>query len=347
MTTSTRGPARPTPTSRSSIGTRRATGRPRRPGRPVPRPGARRAERLGRCSRERSAPPDFLASRDPGSRAGGERRRSPGRRIGRHRRRCRATRPRHRRRHRMSSRASSGPQARRAPAAERSEPISRPPSGAYPTTTASGRRPTVSSTRSRVAAARRPVVGERQTLRGLPDDQDPSGLARHPADRGLGRCPGRRGARPLLPPGAAGRRRRALARARRPAGRRPWRPPHPPRRRSPNRRPRPTRSSPATRSRRSPRSSALTVDQLLAANAETIKNPDKIKVGQEIIIPVPTARRGHRPVGRGPRGDARAVGAPPYRGAMLIAVILPASTRNVASMCWVGAPGRTTSRSAS
>src|SRR6187402_1640431 len=32
---------------------------------------------------------------------------------------------------------------------------------------------------------------------------------------------------------------------------------------------------------------------------------------------------------------------------MLIAVILPASTRNVASMCWLCAPGRTTSRSAS
>ena len=32
----------------------------------------------------------------------------------------------------------------------------------------------------------------------------------------------------------------------------------------------------------------LTLDELLAANKDTIKNPDKIKVGQVIIIPVPT-----------------------------------------------------------
>jgi LysM repeat protein len=31
----------------------------------------------------------------------------------------------------------------------------------------------------------------------------------------------------------------------------------------------------------------LTLDELLAANKETIKNADKIKVGQVIIIPVP------------------------------------------------------------
>jgi LysM repeat protein len=33
----------------------------------------------------------------------------------------------------------------------------------------------------------------------------------------------------------------------------------------------------------------LTVDQLLAANADTITNPDRIAVGDEIIIPVPPA----------------------------------------------------------
>ena len=68
------------------------------------------------------------------------------------------------------------------------------------------------------------------------------------------------------------------------------------------------------------------------------------------------ARRGDRPVRRGTRGqrDPRTIRRGPQprtrrtsRGAMLIAVIFPASTRNVASMCWVGAPGRTTSRSAS
>jgi LysM repeat protein len=31
----------------------------------------------------------------------------------------------------------------------------------------------------------------------------------------------------------------------------------------------------------------LTVDQLLAANEDTIENPDRIVVGDEIIIPVP------------------------------------------------------------
>ena len=31
----------------------------------------------------------------------------------------------------------------------------------------------------------------------------------------------------------------------------------------------------------------MTVDQLIAANKKTIKDADKIKVGQEIVIPVP------------------------------------------------------------
>ena len=31
----------------------------------------------------------------------------------------------------------------------------------------------------------------------------------------------------------------------------------------------------------------VTVEQILDANKDTIKNPNKIKVGQEIIIPVP------------------------------------------------------------
>jgi hypothetical protein len=30
------------------------------------------------------------------------------------------------------------------------------------------------------------------------------------------------------------------------------------------------------------------VDELLAANKDTIKNKDRIKVGQEIVIPLPT-----------------------------------------------------------
>lgn len=35
------------------------------------------------------------------------------------------------------------------------------------------------------------------------------------------------------------------------------------------------------------RAFGLTLDELLAANSETIKNPDRIAVGDEIIIPVP------------------------------------------------------------
>lgn len=37
------------------------------------------------------------------------------------------------------------------------------------------------------------------------------------------------------------------------------------------------------------RSFGLTLDQLLAANKETIKDPDRIVVGDEIVIPVPTS----------------------------------------------------------
>ena len=31
----------------------------------------------------------------------------------------------------------------------------------------------------------------------------------------------------------------------------------------------------------------MTLDELLAANTETIKDPDKISIGDEIIIPLP------------------------------------------------------------
>ena len=35
------------------------------------------------------------------------------------------------------------------------------------------------------------------------------------------------------------------------------------------------------------RAFGLTLDELLAANTETIKDPDRIAVGDEIVIPVP------------------------------------------------------------
>ena len=73
--------------------------------------------------------------------------------------------------------------------------------------------------------------------------------------------------------------------------------------------------------------------------------------GQQIIIPVPAEDRGRGgPSGATARQRRSQHAATPPRasaGAMLIAVIWPASTRNVASMCWLWAPGRTTSRSAS
>ena len=91
----------------------------------------------------------------------------------------------------------------------------------------------------------------------------------------------------------------------------------------------------------------LTVDQVLAANPQ-IKDPNKIKIGDEIVIPVPPSdeepggEESRRRPDAGPRTARRAL-----PGEKLIEVILPASTRNVASRWTVGAPGRTTSRSAS
>ena len=111
----------------------------------------------------------------------------------------------------------------------------------------------------------------------------------------------------------------------------------------------------------------VTMEALLAANPK-IKNPNKIGVGDPINIPVPEADAGNGGVRRGSRRrsdrqprigrDRRgAPGASPGRGALrrrrqrengvrLIEVILPASTRNWASRCWLGAPGRRTTRSA-
>ena len=47
----------------------------------------------------------------------------------------------------------------------------------------------------------------------------------------------------------------------------------------------------ATRCPRSHGSSSITLDELLAANKDTIKNPDKIASGDEIVIPVPGCPR--------------------------------------------------------
>ena len=91
-------------------------------------------------------------------------------------------------------------------------------------------------------------------------------------------------------------------------------------------------------------SSTSTLDALLAANKDTIKNPNRIRVGDEIIIPLPEteqvpAEASASPSAREPPSPSAGRPSGASAGAMLIAVIRPASTRNVASMCWVGAPG--------
>ena len=166
-------------------------------------------------------------------------------------------------------------------------PISRPPSGAYPTTTASGRRPTVSSTRTRVQqhdgpaweSAKRyeayPTIKTRAGLPGIPRIAIWAGalgvaalaLFFLPALLGVGG--GGTGASPS-PSGTA-----VVATA------------SP----DPTASPQPTQQTYILKSGdtllKVAKKFGLTLDQLVAANKDTIKNPDKVKVGQEIIIPAP------------------------------------------------------------
>ena len=91
----------------------------------------------------------------------------------------------------------------------------------------------------------------------------------------------------------------------------------------------------------------VALDDLIAANAENIPNPDKLQIGDQVIIPVPESdelpeRDLIAGSGATRAGPARAR----YRGARLMLVIFPASTRNDASRCWLGAPGRTLRTSA-
>lgn len=168
-------------------------------------------------------------------------------------------------------------------------PISRPASGAYPTTTASGRRPTVSSTRTRVQqqqhdgpsweSAKRyeayPTIKTRAGLPGIPRIAIWAGalgvaalaLFFLPALLGVGG--GGTGASP------SPSRTPVVATA------------SP----DPTPIPEPTAQTYTIKSGdtllKIAKKFGLTLDQLLAANKDTIKNADKIKVGQEIIIPVP------------------------------------------------------------
>ena len=311
--------------------------------------------------------PDFLASRDPAPRPRGECGGPPGRRIAAVPPPTRGRRRRHPRRASddlaglvgaagAGAAAARRPRPAREPSRRRRSPDRR--AARIPTTTASGRRPTVSSTRSRTQqhdgpsweSAKRyeayPTIKTRAGLPGVPRIAVWAGalgvaalaLFFLPALLGVGGGGDGREPEPQRGPRRSPRRPRI-------------------RRRSPSRRRRPTSIKKSDTLLKIAKKFDLTLDELLAANKETIKNPDKIKVGQEIIIPVPTPDEVTDPSAAAPGRQRRAprpLGAPApartrrdYRGAMLIAVILPASTRNVASMCWVGAPGRTTSRSAS
>jgi LysM repeat protein len=168
------------------------------------------------------------------------------------------------------------------------EPLSRPPSGAYPTTTASGRRPTVSSTRSRTQqhdgpsweSAKRyeayPTIKTRAGLPGVPRIAVWAGalgvaalaLFFLPALLGIGG--GGTGATPSPSKTAA------VATA------------------SPDPTPIPEPTAQTYIIKKNDtllkiaKKFDLTLEELLAANKDTIKDADKIKVGQEIIIPLPT-----------------------------------------------------------
>ena len=108
----------------------------------------------------------------------------------------------------------------------------------------------------------------------------------------------------------------------------------------------------------------VTQAAILKANP-SLKNANVIAIGQVLVVPTPpppdvihsstapSASRHRRAVAgalarqqRSPPGGGRHSSGG-QRLVRLIAVILPASTRNIASMCWVGAPGRMTMRSAS
>ena len=114
----------------------------------------------------------------------------------------------------------------------------------------------------------------------------------------------------------------------------------------------------------------VTMEALLAANPK-IKNPNKIGSGTRSTSRCPRrtpataacrAARGAvalngavdragspgrtRCAGREVRGRVAAPARQRENGVRLIEVILPASTRNWASRCWLGAPGRRTTRSA-
>jgi len=199
-------------------------------------------------------------------------------------------------------------------AATRPAPIPRPPSGAHPTTTASGRRPTVSSTRAKGPTqdhdgpawetARRyeayPTIKARASLPGIPRVLLWVGVLAIGA-AALFFLPdvldifggGGGGAAPTPSPTSS-----AAATA------------------APTDTPIPE-PTPQTYTikkgdilNKIAKKFGLTLDQLLAANKATIKDPNKIKVGQVIIIPVPAPSDFTDPSAAAPSGEAAPTDSP-------------------------------------
>ena len=88
----------------------------------------------------------------------------------------------------------------------------------------------------------------------------------------------------------------------------------------------------------------IPLEELIAANAETLPNPDKLQIGDELVIPAPQPRRaagGERDPGRELSKGSGGYRRPASARREVDQVIFPASTRNEASRCWLGAPGRT------
>jgi LysM repeat protein len=180
------------------------------------------------------------------------------------------------------------PAAAGAASAGAAPPLTRPPSGAYPTTTASGRRPSVSSTRprNRTADHEGPSWESAKRYEAYPTIKTRAGLPGIPrimiwvAALGIAALAlfflpdllsfGGGGASPTASPTTSAR-----------ATVEPTATPIP----------EPTPQTYTIKKgdilNKIAKKFGVTVDQILEANKDTIKNANKIKVGQEIIIPVP------------------------------------------------------------
>jgi LysM repeat protein len=172
--------------------------------------------------------------------------------------------------------------------ARTSEPITRPPSGSYPTTTASGRRPTVSSTRTRTQQHDGPSWESAKRYEAYPTIKTRAGLPGIPRIALLAGALGIAALALFFLPallGVGGGGTGSSASPSRSAAVATASP-------SPTPIPEPTAQTYVIKAGdtllKIAKKFNVTVDELLAANKTAIKNKDKIKVGQEIVIPVPT-----------------------------------------------------------